>query len=1072
MKYLITQAFLCFAVMGAFAQNEISGKVSDASTGEALPFVNVSVKNKTIGTSTAIDGSFTLDVPNISDTLLFTSIGYVAQSKAINGSYIIVSMQADINQLNEVVVTALGIEREKKALGYVVQKIDAKELNEVKSVNFLDNLSGKLAGVTVTQGATGVGSSSKIVIRGESSFTNNNPLFVVDGTIINNNAIINSATEAAAGFQSVDFGNGAMEVNADDIESVSVLKGPSAAALYGTRASNGVIIINTKDGSQSTGTGVSFSSSTFFERPFTLPEFQNTYGQGNSGQFEFKDGLGGGINDNITYSYGERLDEGNFTTQFDGPVTLPDGTVVRGGDVAVHGGLPITPTELISYPDNLKNFYNTGITSTNNIAISSGFDKGSFRLSYTDLQSESFIPGVNLDRRTLSGRLTFNPTDKLKVASSISYINTASDNRPSSGYGSENIGYSLVAWGPRSLDIAALQDYWQPGLEGLQQYSFNYTFFDNPYFILKENRNSFDRNRIYGNITASYQFNDLYSLRLRSGSDVSNELRELRRAFSTNRFNQGAFAENTVFYRENNTDVLLNRSQDFGNISTSFSVGANRLNQTASFNQTQANSLAQPGIYQLSNAASPLEVTNREAEKRINSVYGIAKLGYKNYLFLDLTGRNDWSSALATPFSSSGTSFFYPSVSASFVASQVIDLPKSVSYAQLRVSLAQVGNDTDPYQTSTAFVSQTPYLSQPTFSQQSTLSNANLLPEKTSSFEIGADVRLYKDRVRVDFTYYNSKTENQIIALPIAISSGYSQQVLNGSQVNNRGIEIIASANAVKRGDFTWTPQLNFSRNVSVVDELPEGIDRLTLGYARVYDNPNQTVYSEVAAGGRIGDLYGTGYQKTEDGRFIVDENGNFIADNTLKKLGNYNPDFILGINNNFAYKNFNFSFLFDWRQGGILVSRTLALAAVGGQLKETENRPDEGIIVDGVVNTGTEDNPIYTENTVAISPESYYRQFYDRNHEENNTYDASYLKLRQFSLGYTFNTSNSNSQFLRSLQNLNLSVIGRNLFAISAVRHIDPEQISLQGNGFVSGVEDISYPSARSIGVKLSVNL
>lgn len=1073
MKYLITHALLCFAVFTAFAQNRISGSVTDQSTGEVLPFVNISVQNTTIGTTSGVDGNFTIETPNANDSLVFTFIGYAAKTIiAPLGGFVNVSLETDVNQLNEVVITALGIEREKRALGYVVQKIESKELTSVKSANFLDNLSGKLAGVTVTQGATGVGSSSKIVIRGENSFTNNNPLFVVDGTIINNNSIINNANEAASGFQSVDFGNGAMEVNADDIESLSVLKGPSAAALYGTRASNGVIIINTKDGSNTKGMGVSFSSSTFFDRPFRLPDFQNKYGQGNSGQFAFKDGLGGGVNDLISYSYGQELDAGNFTPQFDSPVTLPDGTVVRGGDVAVHGGLPITATELKSYPDNLKDFYQTGVTTTNNVAISSGNDKGSFRLSFTDLQSESFIPGVNLDRKTLSGRFTFTPTDKLKIASSFSYINSTSDNRPSSGYGSENIGYSLVAWGPRSLNIAALQDYWQPGLEGVQQYSFNYTYFDNPYFTLLENRNSFNRNRIYGNISATYQFDEKYSLSVRSGTDLSNESRELLRAFSSNRFKSGAYAENTVFYKETNTDVLFTRKENYGNFSTVFSVGGNRLDQTASFNQTQANSLAQPGIFQLSNASSALEVTTREAGKRINSMYAFTKFGYKNFLYLDITGRNDWSSALATPTSVSGTSFFYPSASSSLVLSQIVDLPKAISFAQVRASVAQVGNDTDPYQTSTAYVAQTPFLSQPTLSEQTTLSNSNLVPERTTSVEFGADVRLYRDRVGFDVTYYNATTENQIIALPIALSSGYTQQVLNGSQVKSKGLEVITTFSAIKKDDFSWTSQLNFSRNVSVVNDLPEGIDKLTLGYSRVYDNPNQTVYAQVEEGGRIGDLYGTGYMKTDDGQFILDENGNFIVDNNLQKLGNYNPDFILGFNNQFKYKNFDVGFLIDWRQGGILVSRTLALAGVAGQLKETENRPDDGIVAEGVTNTGTAENPVYTQNTKAISAESYYRQYYDRNHEENNTYDGSYLKLRQFSIGYTFDTNNNRRQWVRNLSNLNLSLIGRNIFAISAVKHVDPEQLSLQGNSFVSGVEDISYPTARSIGVKLSVNL
>jgi TonB-dependent SusC/RagA subfamily outer membrane receptor len=305
-----------------------------------------------------------------------------------------------------------------------------------------------LAGVTITQGgATGVGSSSKIVIRGEQSFTNNNPLFIVDGTAINNNTVFNVTNEAAAGFQEVDFGNGAMEVNPDDIASVSILKGSSAAVLYGTRASNGVIIINTKDGSKSKGLGVSINSSLYIDSAFQLPQFQNQYGQGNSGQFEYVDGLGGGINDNTTYSWGSQLDQGTLIPQFDSPVTLSDGSIVRGGDTSLYNGLPITPTAFVSNPDNLKSFYQTGVTTINNVAVSSGFDKGNYRLSFTDLRSESIIPGVNLDRQTVAARLGFSPSEKTKVTTNINYVYSSSDNRPSNGYGSENTNYSLVAWG-------------------------------------------------------------------------------------------------------------------------------------------------------------------------------------------------------------------------------------------------------------------------------------------------------------------------------------------------------------------------------------------------------------------------------------------------------------------------------------------------------------------------------------------------------------------------------------------------------------------------------------------------
>lgn len=1050
-----------------FSQQTITGKVTHEN-GEALPFVEVVLQGSNIGTTTNEQGNYIIEIPSNSGTLIFRSLGFAELRISIDGQTTIdTTLKEDTVDLNEVVLTALGLKRETKELGYVVQSLNAQGVAEVKSTNFLDNLTGKLAGVTINQGATGVGSSSRISIRGEASFSNNNPLFVVDGVPINNNTVFNFTNEAAAGFQEVDFGNGAMEVNPDDIAEVSVLKGPSAAALYGTRAANGVIVIETKNGSQSKGLGISYNTSVFLENAFQLPDFQNDYGQGQSGVFEFVDGLGGGISDNITYSWGPRLNQGTLIAQFDSPVTLPDGTIVRGGDTALYNGLPITPTPFVSNPDNLKDFYETGTTLINNLAISKGFDKGSFRLSFTDLRSESIIPGVNLDRQTVAARLNFQPTDKLHINSSINYVNSKSDNRPSNGYGSENVNYSLVAWGPRSLNIANLRDYWQPGLEGTQQYSFNYTFFDNPYFILFENRNSFNRDRVFGNISARYQITSELSATVRSGMDYSDEIRQLRRAFSSNRFRNGGYAEHDVFFREINTDFLLNYANSFGNISVDVSLGGNRLDQKAFTSQAQTTSLAQPGIFRLSNAASPIEVFEFESNRRINSFYGLAKFGYKDFLFLDITGRNDWSSALATPFSVDNVSFFYPSVSSSFILSEVVDLPEAISFAKLRASWAQVGNDTNPYQTSGAFVAQTPFNGQPTFSQQNFIPNPNLRPEQTSSIEVGADLRFFGDRLNFDISYYNAVTKDQIISLPIGIASGFTQQVVNGGKVRAKGLEIILNATPIVNSDFSWNTTLNFSTARTTVEDLPQDDGRLTLAFSRIYDSQNQTVFLQVEEGGRIGDLYGTGYLKNDNGDFILTNEGRYIPDNTLQKLGNYNPDFTLGFNNQFNYKNWGLGFLLDWRQGGIIVSRTRALGNVGGQLAETAFRPEEGIIPQGVVNTGTDESPVFEQNTTAVSAESYYRQFYDRNHEENNVYDASFLKLRQFSVGYTF----KNLNFLQQNASLQLSLIGRNLFAITENPHFDPEQFAVQGQGFVSGVEDMSYATTRSIGFKAGFN-
>jgi len=480
--------------------------------------------------------------------------------------------------------------------------------------------------------------------------------------------------------------------------------------------------------------------------------------------------------------------------------------------------------------------------------------------------------------------------------------------------------------------------------------------------------------------------------------------------------------------------------------------------------QIQTLRLAQAGIFSLSNAASPIESFENTSKKRINSVYALSKLSFENWFFVDLTARNDWSSALTNPISADNSRFFYPSVSASFILSEKFKLPKMVSFAKIRANWAQVGNDTEPYQTSGVFIAQTPVNGLPTFSGQNSIPNPHIKPEKTSSFEIGADLRFLENRLRFDVTYYLAKTENQIISLPVAISSGYSQRVINGGLVTSRGIELIAEISPIRKPNLTWDVQFNFSENVAIVESLPSEIERLTLAYSRIYDNVNQTVWYQVAEGDRLGDMYGTGYKRNDKGDFIVDANGLYIADNTLKKLGNYNPDFILVTSNEIQYKNFTFGFLIDWRYGGILISRTRALATVAGQLKETENRPESGIIAEGVVNIGTNENPIWQTNSKAISAESYYRMKFDRNHEENNTYDATYLKLREMHIGYSI----KKASFLISGQEIKLSIYGRNLWAWSKIPHFDPEQLAVQGNQFVSGVEDMSYATSRSIGVQV----
>ncbi|GHB49518.1 SusC/RagA family TonB-linked outer membrane protein [Mongoliitalea lutea] len=1017
------------------------------------------------GVNTDLEGGFTINVPIGVSSLTASLVGYDSKVFPIFGNDVFFEVYLSASaSLNEVVVTALGLEREYQNLGYALQQIRGEDISEVKSVNFLDNLSGRIAGVTVSQGSSGVGSTSRISIRGESSFTNNNPLFILDGLPINNLTLVNITDDSANGFMEVDFGNGAMDINADDLESVTVLKGPAAAALYGARAANGVILLTSKK-AQKEGVSVAINSSTFFERPFRLPRFQNLYGQGNSGLFEFRDGLGGGVNDNITFSFGPRLDAGLLIPQFDSPVTLPDGTVVRGADTRVHGGLPITPTPFVSNPNNLRDFYELGLTTINNVSFSGGADNFSSRFSVTDVSSQSFIPGTNLQRRSFVGALNYKPSDRLSISGNFNLINSGSDNRPATKYGSENINYSIVAWMGRQTDMSSLRDYWQPGLEGIQQYSYNYTFFDNPYFTLLENRNSFDRNRLIGNIVVSYEFNEKFSVFVRSGTETQSEERAFRRSFSSNRFPLGAYAEQNLTYQETNTDFLATYSDTFGDISFDFSVGGNRMDQQASMDQLQTLQLAQPGIFTFANAASPLQYFQSFARKRINSAYAFARTSYKDFLYLDITSRTDWSSALANEFGTNATSFSYPSIATSLLLSNVLQLPRSINLFKLRASYAEVGNDSAPFQTIGNFTSRTPVYANPSFGDQSVIPNANLRPERINSWEIGTDIRLFSNRISIDLTYFNMLTKDQIISLPIPISSGYDRQNVNGGAVRTFGYEATIDYKAIRTSKLFWNIQANYTRYVNRVESLPGG--SFTLAYNRIYDNVNQTVWYIVSEGGRLGDMWGTGYLRNENGDFIINSQGGYITDNTLIKLGNMNPDFLVGIHNYISFKNFHVSALVDVRKGGQIVSRTTALAGAGGQLIETVNRPEEGIVAKGVVNIGSADSPVFVANTTPIPAETFYRQFYDRNNEENNTFDADFIKLRELSIGMDL----PYSLLKNRSRHMNVSIIGRNLFMLSKIKHFDPEQVAFQGQNVLGGVEDMAYPTARSMGFKFSLN-
>ncbi len=1046
-----------------------SSKVLD---GNLIPIPGATVSE--VGTRnvaiTDQNGIFTISSSATDLRLRISFIGYTAREVVVTNGIIAeeIILTESTDELEEVIVTALGIERDRQSLTSAVSTLGARELADVPQTNIVNSIAGQVAGVQITNGSSGIGSSSRIIIRGENSISGNNQaLFVVDGIPISNNLISSDLFNDGANIQEVDFGNGSAEINPDDIESISILKGPGSAALYGARAANGVVLISTKKGRRGNGIGVTTSSAVTFENLLTVPDYQNVYGGGSNGQYGFENGIGAGVNDGGISSYGPRLDQGLLIAQFDSPSLDINGNLVRGGDVISRtrpdgSFTPITPTPWIARPDNVRDFFRTGVTSQHNVAVNAGNENGGARIAYSNLRNEGILPNTDLSRDGIALSIDQQMSDKLRVDLFANYINSRSDNRPNLGYGYENVMYGFN-WTGRQTDISSLRDYWQAGQEGVQHYDFNYLWLTNPYLTLFENTNSFTKNRVLGNASLTYDFTDKLSIRVRTGLDNFSDNRAFRRAFSTNRRVFGGYREDNIRFREMNTDFLVTYADQIGSFwSYSVSAGANRLDQQINYSFTEANQLALPGVYTLENSRVPLIGSSQIFDKRINSVYAFGNAAYRDRLFFELTLRNDWSSTLPA----GNNSFAYYSGGVSYVISNSLDLPDNISFASIKLNAASVGNDTDPYQLNNTFQFNQNYGSFIRVTNQSVLNNPGLKPERLNALEVGTELGFWKDRVYLDVSLYQNTSINQIIGRPISTASGFSNIIENGGEVRTRGLEASLRNRLVSKGEFTWTAAVNFTAYRSVVTRLPEGVSQYVTGEASVFagSGGSNSVFYIARENGRIGDMYGSGFVQI-DGQTLFGSNGLPVQDGQLRLLGNYNPDFFLGLSNQIQYRHFQFGFVFDWRQGGTIVSRTKALGSTSGVLKETLVGRENGITGEGVMNVGTAENPQYVPNTTVVPASTYYNNFFDRGNEASALYDASYLKLRQVSIYYSFP-----DQFAKSIgfQTIKAGFVGSNLLLFTENPHFDPELNAMQGRNLTYGVEDMSYPSSRSFGFSI----
>jgi TonB-linked SusC/RagA family outer membrane protein len=1054
---------------------EISGSVKDEK-GLPLPGVSVMVKGTTTGTITDNDGNFGLLIPVDAATLVFSFVGMKAREIPIGDRAVfMLVMEEETIGLEDVVVTALGITREKKGLGYAVQEIKGDELNEARETNFVNSLAGKVAGVNISSSGA-VGSSSRIIIRGESSlnFGANEPLYIVDGVPVGNVGTSNST--------SADYGNSSAEINPSDIESMTVLKGPAASALYGSRAANGVIVITTKSGKGSKGLGVTVNSGTTFEEILRLPKFQNEFGQGRNGLYRGSNfGAGwsiypNGLYDSFDESWGPRLNVGTLERQFHSP-TLGR---MRGGDVANPTRGEVIPTPWVAYPDNIRDFFETGKTYYNNVSLTGSNDKGNFRLSYTNLDQTGVIPNNDLQRNTFAIKSDYKFTEKFRANVSANYINSTSTNRPETGYGRHSLMYFMV-WSVRNMDINAMRNYWQTGFEGKRQFQYNYgENHNNPFFYQYENTKGQDKHRLFGTIELYYDLSSKLSVMARGGTDVYNDFQPMKWAISTVGSEQGRYMEVNHYFKEQNVDFLFSFKDRIGeDFNYRIALGGNQMNRATRFRSVVAPELLVPNIYTITNSATEVITSSRSAQVRINSAYAFTQLDYRNTYFVDITARNDWSSTLPI----NNNSFFYPSVSFSVLTDQLLSMPDWVAQAKIRLGAAQVGNDTEAYNLYNTLIFQQPWGNNYTLANSSSLKNNNLKPESITTYEIGTDIKLLNNRLNLDFTFYDTRAENQIINVPLTSSTSYSSRVINAGEIQNTGFEIMLSAVPIQNDNgLRWTTGINFSKNTGKVLELASGITSIT------QSAPGENASIQARIGEKMGEIYGPGYQRVESGplagEIIIFENGRPKPTVEDIYLGNINPDWIGSFSNSLVYKNFNLAVLVDVHYGGEFVSRFYNKGMGAGQLLESaEGRSARAVgqeydgkyymvgaaMINGsYVPNSTSTDGTYSEGVFGTDARDFHKGLLDHI-SEGQLFDATYMKLRELKFGYKF----PNRLFGNVIKDFQLSLVGRNLFLWTpkSNQHFDPEvSTATTGSGLVPGFENMSLPSTRSYGINLNV--
>jgi TonB-linked SusC/RagA family outer membrane protein len=1024
----------------------VRGRVVDAK-GEGLPGVTVRVKDSSGGTTTGNDGSYQLNTEP-GKILVFSFIGYAAEQLTVGEKTTYdVTLREDATSLDEVVVTQLGISRTDRELGYSAPTVSNEQLTEAKSNNWTDALAGKVAGLNLVKSGGGPAGSNRIVLRGENSLAgDNDALIVVDGVVLGgSNRATGTGSSAYLQTESpVDFGTSLNDINPEDIESVTVLKGPAATALYGARGGNGAVIITTKSGKAKKGIGVTFNSNSSFDQISRWPDYQYEYGQGTAGENYYSFGAtADGISTRSTSSaWGPRFNGQSFF-QYD--LATNTGSTER--------------TPWVAYPDNRKGFFQTGRTFTNSLVLDGGTDRTAVRLSLTNLQNQWIIPNTGYDRNTIALSASQKITDKLRVSTKVNYTNRFSDNLPSTGYNNQTIMYWAILQVPNN-NLDWLKDYWLPGAVGItQRYPFS-SLVDNPYLIANEMLNKANRHQLTGNVQINYAFAKGFNLMLRSTLDYSYEARSQQRPKDTERYKEGMFRTQNVFSQEINHDFLLQYAHQFGKLETSLSVGGSRLRNRYNRDELRAERLLYPGVFTFANSRDlPIALPYR-AEYALNGLYTLGTISYNKLVYLDLTARKDWSSTLS---SASGITAIplYPSASLSTIVSDLVPLPEVVSFAKLRASWARVGSGgTSPYLTSYTYAVATGYPSG--LSNPSAIANAGLKPRSTESVELGADVRFWQNRIGLDVTVYRNNTSNQILSVPIDRASGYERAVLNAGLVRNKGLEISVNARLLSNArGLGWRVYGTYTANRNQVVELADSVFTYQL-----QRGPGGRGSVEARPGGSMGAIYGRGYERAPDGQ-IVYQNGYPILADGVQYLGSALPTWKASAGTEFTYRQFRLNVLFDSQFGAKAYSMTNAVLAEGGKTKITLPGRYNGIVGQGVIRNG--DGTYRPNDVVAENLPTYYTAHYGRDNVEANLFRTDFIKLRELRLDYALPPSLLSKLHLTQAS---IGLYGRDLFILTNWPAFDPEFGTLNDGTIDLGFELGQFPSTRTVGVNLTVGI